>query len=281
MAISLGFKKNLGAATPAPKISQNTAPADTVEGDEDFSHVTTSKKTTPQTSKLKFVKRGADAQAAMAREDHQAKEREEANKNKVFRFYLPDEGSSSVTFLDGELINGVLDIPYYYEHNVMMNGKWGNFYICTQDEEPCPICQGKLIPSYVGVLTVIDHSEYTSKKDNKVHRDEPRLFVAKRHTIKQLQKLSAKRGGLRGCTFDVSRIGDKSPSVGNVFDFTTKLSEAQLVSKWGEKAQPFNYEDWLAATYLSAKELRKLGFGSQTPPIGSESAHESDYSDKL
>lgn len=193
-------------------------------------------------------------------------------KGKTFRFFITKDKDASITFLDGNLAEGILDVPFYYEHNITMNGKYGNFFICTQDEEPCPICEGGANASYVGVMTVIDHSSYISKKDGLEHKDEVKLFVAKQETIKLLQKAAEKRGGLRGCTFDVSRTGEMSAAVGNVFDFTEKLNEQQLVAKYGDKAKPLNYEEILAKAYLPAKELRKLGFGSMAgPAIGSES----------
>lgn len=228
---------------------------------------------------LSFIKKGKEAQATFNKEEHKA---EMASKNKVFRFFVTKDNDASVTFLDGDLADGMLDIPFFYEHNINMNGKWGNFFICTQDEEPCPICEGGNSPSYVGVLTVIDHSEYVSKKDGQTKKDNVKLFVAKRETIKMLQKIAVKRGGLRGCRFDVSRTGDKSASVGNVFDFTEKLSNEQLVKLYGEKSKAIGYEELLATMYMPAPELRKLGFGASNP-VGGESApdDEGSYDDKL
>lgn len=220
---------------------------------------------------LSFLKRGKAAQEAFAKEEHKAEQAAANAKNKIFRFFVKDGEETVVTFLDGNLSDGVLDIPFYYEHNINMNGKWGNFYTCTQDEEPCPICEGGNTPSYVGVMTVIDHSEYKGS-NGQLYKDTIKLFVAKRETIKLLQKHAVKRGGLRGCMFDVSRTGDRSASVGNVFDFSAKLTEQQLLDKWKEKATPINYEKLLSESYLPAKELRKMGFGNSGTPIGGESS---------
>lgn len=271
MAIKMTNKKPV-AGTSGQQEAPKTKPAAQVPAP-------TPAQSTAKKAGLGFLKKGKEAQETFAQEEHKA---EQAQKNSVFRFFVPEGKDSAITFVDGDLVDGVLDIPFYYEHNVNMNGKWGNFFICTQDEEPCPICEGGLNPSYVGVMTVIDHSSYVSKKDSKTYKDQIRLFVAKRDTIKQLQKLAAKRGGLTGCRFDVSRTGDKSPSVGNVFDFTEKLTMAQVAQTYGaDRAKPINYEEYLGELYKPAKELRKLGFGSATPPIGSESASEEDYQDKL
>lgn len=220
-----------------------------------------------------FLKKGKAAQDAFAKEETKA----QMNKDRPFRFFLKNGGESSITFLDGNLEDGALNIPYFYEHFVKISGRAQNF-VCTQDEEPCPICEGGDSPSFVGVLTVIDHSSYTGK-DGKEYKDQVRLFVPKRGTIKQLQKFAEKRGGLRGCRFDVSRTGDKEPAVGNVFDFTEKLTEQQLVKTYGEKAAPLDYAKALG--YLPAKDLRKLGFGSMHAPIGAESGAGEDFDKQL
>lgn len=229
----------------------------------------------PPPSGLSFVKRGKAAQVIADQEDKKAEMR---SKGSVFRFWLPADASTSITFLDGNLVDGILDIPFYHEHQINMGGSWRNWFICTQDDEPCPICEGGAQASYVGAMTIIDHSEYTSKKDGQVKKDEVKLFVAKRETIKLLQKYAVKRGGLRGCTFDVSRVGDKSPGVGSSFDFTEKLTEAELNAKYKAKGpkdidrtKAVEYDKHLAAQYQPASELRKLGFGSSASPVGSES----------
>lgn len=218
-------------------------------------------------SGLAFLKRGAAAKEEFAKAEYKA---EQNSKKKVNRFWVTKGETSTITFLDGNLdADGLLDIPYFYEHSVQMNGKWGHFFVCTQDTEPCPICEGGLNNSYVGLLSVIDHTSYTAK-DGKTYKDQVKLFAAKRDTIKQLQIYATKRGGLAGCKFDVSRTGDKSASVGNMFDFTDKSTIAQLKANYPQSTTPINYEEYLQALYLSAKELRKLGFGSTLGPIGSE-----------
>lgn len=262
MAVSFTTKKAAAPAKPAAP----SAPA-----------AKTGAKPSPKPSPggLSFVKRGSAAQETLAQEELKAEQRA---KQKFFRFWVPKDAEAKITFLDGDLDgDNLLDIPFYHEHQVNMNGSWDNHFICTQDQEPCPICEGGSSPQYVGVFTVIDHSEYKSKKDGQIKKDNVKLLVAKRDTIKLLQKYAQKRGGLRGCSFDVSRTGDKSPSVGSAFDFIEKLTEQQLQAKYKDKHQPINYDEHLAAAYLPAKELRKLGFGSTGPAIGSEAADSDQY----
>jgi hypothetical protein len=229
---------------------------------------------------MSFLKKGKAAHAALEKAEAQA---EAAAKNRAFRFWLPDKGQTSITFLDGDLdADGMLDIPMYYEHQVFMNGHYRNWFACVAEDEPCPICEGGDTPMLVGCLTVIDHSEFKDKQ-GKVRKDEKRLFVAKRKTIQQLQLIAAKRGGLTGCLFDVARTGDKEANVGNMFDFTEKVAPAQLKKKYKENAEPFEYEEVIP--HPSAKELRALGFGTtgvggEQPPSDSEGTGE-EYANDL
>lgn len=266
----------------APKTTTKSAPAAAPEddGDEDDGESAPASKPAAKSAAkpapaapaskggLSFIKRGADAQAQLNREEQKAELRRKGN---LGRFYLPINATSRVTFLDGNLTpDGVLDAPFFHEHNLNLNGSWRNWFICTQDEEPCPICEGGSSPYYAAALTVIDHSEYTDK-NGVVHKDEKRLFVAKRDTIKKLQKIASKRGGLRGCTFEISRVGDKSANTGSDYEFETKLTEAQLQAKYpGDKGKPVDYDAYLTGIYQSASDLRKLGFGASSAPVGSE-----------
>lgn len=241
---------------------------------------------------FKFLKRGAEAQKIAAQEEKKAEIRAQQRAMQAQiprRYWIPAGGTGCVTFLDGNLKDGVLDVPYCWEHQVMMNGHRRNWFVCTQDEEPCPICEaasGGDRSQYVGYLTVIDHSEFKGR-DGTVYKDQVRLFAAKKDTIKLLQGYAVKRGGLRGCKFDVVRVGDKSASVGSGFDFTEKYNDAQLKAMWGQvkvveqingkptpkivdHSKPINYDWYLETIYQPAEALRKLGFGSLGGPIGSE-----------
>lgn len=226
--------------------------------------------------KLSFLKKGAAAQATF---DAEEKKAEMAMKNTARRYWVENGKDATITFLDGNLVDGAFENPFAFEHFVTVAGKPQNF-ICLHEEESCPICEGGSRYSYVGYFTIIDHREY---KDNngKIQKDKKRLFVAKRSTIKQLLKMAQKRGGLAGCRFDVSRTGDKEPSVGNVFDFSEKFTMAQLKSQYGDEAIPFDYDEVIGGMFLSSKDLRKMGFG-QTG-VGNESAptEDEDHSDKL
>jgi len=217
---------------------------------------------------VNFLKKGSEAKKALAQEEAKA---EEKKKGTFYRFYLPAGKESQVTFLDGNLDeDGMLDIPMFYEHNLFQNGNWRNWYVCTADKEPCPICEGGDNPYLAGAMTVIDHSEYESK--GKTYKNQVRLFIAKRNTIRQLQKIATKRGGLAGCTFDVARVGDKAPAVGDMYEFVEK-SPILAIKKKFKVEGPINYAEVLH--YRTADELRELGLG-----LGKPVGYKSEQSDK-
>ena len=193
---------------------------------------------------MTFLKKGAAAKAAVQAEEVKFEERR-AEMNRMRRFYIGYNKDTQITFLDGKLDeDGMLDIPRFYEHSIQVGSDWKH-YVCTAEidqSQPCPMCEAGNKPSLVGVMTVIDHSEYTVQKGpnaGKVYKNQRRLFVAKEGTLKDLNKLAAKpeRNGLAGCTFDVSRGGEntRDPNVGKTFDFVVKNKTLAAIA---EKYEP-------------------------------------------
>jgi len=80
----------------------------------------------------------------------------------------------------------------------------------------------------VALFTIIDHRQIQSKDKTKTYKDTKKLLVAKPQTFELLTKHAVKRGGLAGCTFDASRVGDKAASVGSMFDFVEKKDIKEL-----------------------------------------------------
>lgn len=235
---------------------------------------------------LTFMKKGKDASDALANEEAQAELRKQ-EQGKLWRFWMPQDEERQVTFLDGDLDeHGMLDIPMFYEHQVKQNGNWTNF-VCTSEQEPCPICEkGESKPSLVGVLTVIDHTPHKIKSgqnEGKTIQNSRKLFVAKRNTIKLLTKAAVKRGGLAGCTFDVTRTGEKDPSVGSSFEFVQKFESGdEIAEKYDMKPEdivPAEYETEIQ--YRTADELCDLGIGKKHGGPGTEKGLSKKVSDQL
>ncbi len=240
------------------------------------------------TSMASWMKKGAAAKEALQHEEAAAELRAQ-ERGKLWRFWMPEGEDRTITFLDGGIDDeGMLDILMYYEHNIRVNGNWEQF-VCTAEADqtqPCPICEKGDKPSLVGVMTIIDHSEHKVKNGpnaGKVIKNTRKLFVAKRNTIMQLTKLAAKRGGLTGCTFDVSRVGENSASVGSQFDFQHKFSNRQeIMDKFDlkeEDVMPANYAEEIR--YRSPEELIELGVGKAQTGIGHSTSSKKSLSDEL
>jgi hypothetical protein len=123
------------------------------------------------------------------------------------------------------------------------------------------------------VFTVIDHRPHTiqsGQNQGKVIQNTRKLFVAKATTRKLLAKLAGKRGGLTGCTFDVSRTSDKAAAVGDQFDFVTKAtSYEEIAAKYDlkpEDVKPADYGEEIK--YIAPEELIALGVGKAPAGIG-------------
>lgn len=220
---------------------------------------------------LSFLKTGSAMRKAMAHEEAKAAA-QQAEFDKMWRFMLKPDEDAKITFLDGELdSDGMLDVTTFYEHFMKINGKPRNFICVAETDEPeeCPICergdQGSQ-KSFVGVMTVLDHRKHkiqSGPNAGKIITNDRKLFLAKRATLKMLTKIALKRDGLAGCSFDVSRGNDKTPSVGNVFDFILKFDSFDAIAaKFNlpmEEVTPAIYTEEL--TFYSAAELIELGVG--------------------
>ena len=251
---------------------------------------------------FKFLKTGKESVALAAQDKIEAQIRKEESA-KAFRFYLKVGEDARITFVDGEIPKGYLEPPRYYEHLVFFNGVWTPF-VCPEKTNPdsgedCPIDDLPDRPSLVSAFTVIDHREYTSKKDStKKYKNTKKLFICKGTSFEMLNKIAIKIGGLAGQTFDVSRTGDKEPGVGNMFLPIEKKTIEELKAIYQEVLEdpktntktkqtyfiPYDYEKEI--TYRTGDELRKLGFGkpgAQTvaSPAGNTGGEHVDYSQQL
>lgn len=218
---------------------------------------------------LKFLKTGSAIQDELKKADEQKAIRD-AQREIPFRYFLKTGEKGLITFLDGGLReDGTVKSVAWWEHNLKLNGKWGNHFSCTQgQDEPCPICQGGVQPTLMFAFTVLNHVPYS--KDNKTYVNQRKLFACTSETYRYLESIATKRGGLAGCRFEVLRTGDKAARVGSHFDFEEKHKTlGEIAAKYGLKAEdvmPFDYDK--AISYKTAEELRKLGFG--TAPLGAD-----------
>lgn len=251
-----------------------------------------------------FLKKGAESKKLAETEKAQAALRQN-DIGKPWRFFMGRGESTYITFVDGEVDHeGHLVPPRLYEHNLKINGKYGNLFVCPEQSEPeagykCPICAQGDRPTLYSAFTIIDHSVTSSKDGQKTYQDQRRLFMATPKTYERLYKIAQKRGGLAGARFEVSRSEEKmAPAVGDFYDFEDKKPVEELVGKWvneytrdGEKVREdqfvaIDYDT--AFSYYTPEELLSMPmFGgngvSNTPSAPSTTTDVApvDYDDQL
>ena len=139
------------------------------------------------------------------------------------RFWMPNNTDRLITFIDTAIVefDGVqVQTPFKYnEYQLQLNGSWKNWFTQPLNPSDDVLKEMGYKPSKVAVLTVIDHAEWTDRNGT-VHKDELALYVVKRSQPiwAQLEKIIAREGELRGKTFRVHRMGDKSPGSGSMLE---------------------------------------------------------------
>jgi len=169
--------------------------------------------------------------------ERQEKAREEARKNRLYRFWLKGGTDALVTFIDNPVHPLGYEMPVtMMEHQLKINNDWRNWFTCLRDEDDpsikCPLCEAGDTPSLVAVYTIIDHSEWTDKKNN-LHKDEMKLFVCKAAVQKVLLKAEKKKDGLRGWQVEVTRSSGDALNTGDQFDFERRFTEEEFEKKYG------------------------------------------------
>lgn len=140
------------------------------------------------------------------------------------RVWIPPGGSQEWVF--------ITDTPFcFHEHNPKIGGNFKNWLTClknvSEDGVPCCEILGDKSRYYTGYFTVVDLSKWTDKKGN-VHQYEVKLVGAKLKTLKKLERKKKDRGTLIGSIFKVTREDDKSPNVGDDFEFVREASLEKL-----------------------------------------------------
>lgn len=178
--------------------------------------------------------------------EEREREVEEKQKNYVNRFWLPADSTAKIVFLDD-------NPPIIEEHQLQIDGDWRNWFTCLRMVgEVCPICEHLDNKAYtVGFYTILDMSEWVDR-NGKTHTNELKLFPAKFKTLQVLKRLSAKRGSLEGCVFEVYRSTSDAPNTGDVFDFEEKLTKDDILAL-NPDAKPFDY-----AEILQPKEVGEI-----------------------
>lgn len=248
----------IGGIKPSPK----PKPAPVKDEEEQAPKPKTQNKPAPKAESggsMSFLKKGAAAKQAQSHEAAKAEARKQ-EQGKLWRFYLKEGEERDIIFLDGDLDEeGSLDVPMWHEHFIMLGGNWKNLP-CTAAEEPCPICASGDEPSLMAGFTVLDLTPYTIKKGPNAGKEveqSKKIFACKRTTFAQLQKIANKQGGLAGLEMNVSRSGNKTPSVGDMFMPGEKHKLSALQKQYEDDAVPADMAEEI--TYYTRDQLIELG----------------------
>lgn len=224
-----------------------------------------------------WYKTGEAAHDAM---DQDEKRRAE-NQNRIFRWFIHKDNIGKdyrITFLDDLKHPAGYDSPFVFQEHVLWSrGKQPMYFTCidglahpeTGKKQICPLCEMKdEDPPYLAsAYTIVAHDEFTStKKGGQTYKNEIRLFVCKPSVAKTLRKYASKRQGLRGCTYDISRVVDTSASTGDSFDFDTKRNDKEFSKltdgKFEVIPQPLNYHELFAPK--TEQEIRDILSGKSS-----------------
>ena len=161
-----------------------------------------------------------------------------------------------------------------YEHNLRIDGRWGNMITCSRETQPCQVCSHfpDSRPTWTAYLTAIDTRTFTRKSDGQEVKNRKVLYPAKGSAIPRLEKLLEKHKSLSGLAFKISRLSDADPNCGSDFEYIGKVD---LIKKIGEDAlKPIDYMKVLA--YPSDEELASIGIGSFAHASGNNDTETSE-----
>ena len=188
------------------------------------------------------------------------------------RFFIKPGNSAKLTFLDTEGF-------YFNEHNLKINGKWGNHFTCRKDFSECPLCDSGDRSGYVCAYTVIDHSEYETKNGRKVKNQKKLLVVRPAVMNKLARRREALEGNLTYGLFLFSRDKKEECATGEDIEFIKRMEQSNLLKfkpanmSDEEFLAPFHYMKLFAPK--SVEELRKIV--GQAPPVGSDNYEATSY----
>ena len=185
-----------------------------------------------------------------------------------YRFFLKPGENAKLIVLDEKF--GF----FIYEHNLKLNGRWGNFYTCRHDFSECPICESGDKPGYVAMMTVIDTRPYTTK-DGRTIRGSKRLLACKQAVINKLARRREENdGSLQYCVVQFARDSEKECATGEDIQVSKRLTAAEVL-KFRAAGSDMSDEDWLKPfDYIklfepkSIDEMRRVV--GQAPPIGAD-----------
>jgi len=164
-----------------------------------------------------------------------------------WRVWLEAGAEKEVVFLDGDGLFSPREPFMFYQHQMKIDGNWGNYETCVPGKQDgknvCFLCSPKMRRvktmnrSFVGVYTVIVTTPHIIKKGrNKGKKIENKkmLLVAKTNTLKLIKRIVEKKGVLTGAKVTLYRPDADSANTGTP-EFDEHLVDPKKIQKWAEQ----------------------------------------------
>jgi hypothetical protein len=216
-----------------------------------------------------------------ARREEEMKTRRSAPR----RFWLARGASTSVILLD--------DTPFcIYEWNLMLNGKFGNYFTDDSAQTGENIFEEyknkiKMTRSYLGFLSVIDCTEYMTRgtNENPPHlvRNSKKLLPCPSDMLVKIKAWKEKKGSLVGCQYTVTRSdGPKAPRIGDDWQFEGRVDLSTILDAEGNPVDttPAAYREILKPrSHSDIRDYLSRFGGPVAKPVSAPSLDNSETSD--
>jgi len=226
--------------------------------------VTKTKTNTAVSQKMSFVS-GDDAERLMEeRTLKREQEAEERRKNLMPRFWLQVGASAKLLFISPKpvLVN---------EHNIKLNGYWGNYFLCRKTIDQCPLCEAGHRDYDALLYTVVNLTGYVSQKTGKRMKNLKQVLALKATAAAKFKRKKKELDTIKFAIFEFTRDTKDDPSTGGDISFVKQLELKEVVAMFRKEGlkdaeikellQPYNLEE--RYTLKSIQELEEIA-GTKT-----------------
>lgn len=199
---------------------------------------TTTARPAGKSSSASWMQKGAVGEAHAEKLHNELQARMEATKNQLHRLWNAVGNSALVTVVEAEPI-------FIYEHDLMLNGQFRNYFTCRESLDECPLCDSGSKPYYLCLYTIINHTGFTTKKGEVLKH--LKQVLAMKNTA--LQKFKRRRAELDGSVklvqFKFTRDTRDEASTG---------TDISVVKRWEGK----DLIAYLRGDGVSSEDIKKL-----------------------
>jgi hypothetical protein len=242
------FKADSSGEDSADRLGFDDGSSTEVEGQVENKESNSEEKEVAQKKKWFWV--GEEGMRKKREDDKLSQAKRDRN---ALRFRLAAQEEALIIFVDDPVF-------FIYEHfNVKIKGTFGNYITCSDEQEPCPVCEAGLgNPQLIAYGTVIDTRKF-ERKDGTISKWRKVLFPAKKDVIDRLSDLRLQYGSLAGKAFRIKRYSEKDYVCGSTFIYKGKVDIEKYFGK--DATVPIDYSKVLSLP--TEAELREKGI----PPV--------------